>query len=262
MDSISLTPFFISGVISLIFMITVFLFSLLKKDNSIADIAWGIGFIIIGTTSFLLHPNYAPKQLLVLFLVILWGMRLAIHITMRNQGKTEDFRYQEWRRQWGKQMIVKSFFQVYIIQWIFMQLIASSIIIAITYGSSISTIDIIGSIVWIIGFLFETYGDYQLFLFKRNSLNKGKIMQSGVWKYTRHPNYFGEVTQWWGIFILAFSVPFGYFALISPLTISFLILKVSGIPLLEKKYEGNEEFEKYKKQTNAFIPWFSKIPYI
>lgn len=259
MDGFSFTSFLAPAITSLVFMIGVFLFSLIKKDNSVADIAWGIGFIIIAVTSIYTHPEFTAKQLLVLILIILWGTRLALHITMRNRGKSEDFRYKEWREQWGKQLFFRSFFQVYILQWILMQCIASSIVIISTYGSAfITPLDIAGVVVWGIGFFFETVGDYQLLLFKRNPAHKGMIMDQGLWNYTRHPNYFGEVTQWWGMFVIALSGNFGLVAAISPLVITTLILKVSGVPLLEKKYIGNPQFEMYKQKTSVFIPWFPK----
>jgi steroid 5-alpha reductase family enzyme len=254
-----MSSFIAPAISSLLFMIGVFLYSLLKKDNSIADIAWGIGFIITAITSLLFHPVYSPKQILTLSLIILWGTRLAIHITMRNRGRSEDFRYKQWRDQWGNKTLIKSFFQVYILQWLLMQCIATSIVIINTFGfPAIHMLDIVGCFIWGVGFIFETIGDYQLLLFKRNIENKGKIMDTGLWKYTRHPNYFGEVTQWWGIFVIALSSPYGFLALISPLVITTLILKVSGIPLLEKKYIGNALFEQYKQKTSVFFPWFPK----
>jgi steroid 5-alpha reductase family enzyme len=108
--------------------------------------------------------------------------------------------------------------------------------------------------VWVIGFFFESVGDAQLSRFIKDPANKGKLMQSGLWKYTRHPNYFGEVTQWWGLWIIALSVSYGWLGIIGPLTITTLILKVSGIPLLEKSMEGNPEFQEYKKRTSVFFP--------
>jgi steroid 5-alpha reductase family enzyme len=119
-------------------------------------------------------------------------------------------------------------------------------------------LDILGLIIWLEGFFFEAVGDYQLLKFKRKAENKGKIMTQGVWRYTRHPNYYGETAMWWGIFLIALSVRNGWTAFVSPLLITFLLLKVSGITMLEKKYVGNKEFEEYAKRTRAFFPWFSK----
>jgi steroid 5-alpha reductase family enzyme len=124
--------------------------------------------------------------------------------------------------------------------------------------TGIVLLDVIGVIVWLKGFFFEAVGDYQLSKFKRNAGNKGKIMTRGLWRYTRHPNYFGETAMWWGIFLMALSVRYGWTAIVSPLMITFLLLRVSGITMLEKKYVGNKEFEEYAKRTSAFFPWFPK----
>ena len=115
-------------------------------------------------------------------------------------------------------------------------------------------LDVIGFIVWVVGFYFESVGDYQLKKFISNPLNKGKLIDEGLWRYSRHPNYFGEVTQWWGIFIIALSLPLSFFTIIGPVTITILILFVSGVPLLEKKYAGRKDFEEYKKRTSIFFP--------
>ena len=114
--------------------------------------------------------------------------------------------------------------------------------------------DVVGVLVWIIGFLFEAVGDYQLRRFIGNPLNKGRIMMSGLWRFTRHPNYFGEVVLWWGIFLIALSVPGGWRTIVGPATITFLILKVSGIPMLEAKYRSNPQYEAYQRRTSSFVP--------
>jgi steroid 5-alpha reductase family enzyme len=115
-----------------------------------------------------------------------------------------------------------------------------------------------GVCVWLFGFLFESVGDAELARFARDPHNRGKILQSGLWQYTRHPNYFGEVVQWWGIWLLAVGVPGGWFGIVGPLTITFLILKVSGIPMLEKKMAENPDFAEYKRRTSVFLPWIPK----
>jgi steroid 5-alpha reductase family enzyme len=125
-------------------------------------------------------------------------------------------------------------------------------------GQSLTWLDGVGIFIWLVGFLFEAIGDWQLLQFKKLSKNKGRIIQTGMWRYTRHPNYFGEATLWWGVFIIALSAGSGLLAVTSPLLINFLLLKVSGIPMLEVKYEGHPEFEDYKRRTNAFFPWFPK----
>jgi steroid 5-alpha reductase family enzyme len=127
-------------------------------------------------------------------------------------------------------------------------------------GDSPAWSDLLGVLLFALGFFFEAVSDWQLTVFKKGGANKGKIITHGLWRFSRHPNYFGEATLWWGIFLIGFGSPFGLYGVISPLAIAFLLLKVSGIPMLEVKYQGNPEFEAYKARTNAFFPWFPKSP--
>lgn len=254
-----LTNLWISAVIVFVYMTVVFVIALLREDNSLADVAWGIGFILVALATFFIEREYAPRQILVTLLVLIWGLRLSTHILIRSRGKGEDPRYREWREKWGRYFVLRSFLQVFMLQGCFLLLIVFPVIVVNTYGGdSLIWSDVIGTIVWVTGFLFEAVGDYQLLRFVADPGNRGKIMAFGLWRYTRHPNYFGEVSQWWGIFIIAAAVPYGWVGVIGPLTISLLILRVSGIPMLEKRYEGNLEFEEYKKRTSVFIPWFPK----
>ena len=237
-----------------------FIISIFKKRNDIADIAWGLGFVLMTWISFFLSDQSGIRSILVGFLVSIWGLRLASHIYFRNKNKTEDYRYLAWRKEWGSWFYIRSYFQVYILQGLFLFLIILPVlIINRNIGQNINILDIFGILVWLLGFYFEAVGDAQLSKFIKNPANKGKLMQNGLWAYTRHPNYFGEVTQWWGIWLIALNVPIGWFSIIGPVTITILILKVSGIPLLEKKMEENPEFEEYKKRTSIFIPLPPKI---
>ncbi len=232
-----------------------FIVSLLKKRNDVADIAWGLGFILLSWTSFYISEKSGLRSSLACILVTIWGIRLALHIYSRNKGKSEDYRYLEWRKAWGKWFYIRSYFQVYILQGLLLYIIVLPVlIINKNNGTSINFLDIFGILIWLIGFIFETVGDLQLSKFIKNSANKGKLIQNGLWKYTRHPNYFGEVTQWCGIWLIALNVSNGLIGIIGPIVITFLILKVSGIPMLEKKMEKNPEFENYKKRTSIFIP--------
>jgi steroid 5-alpha reductase family enzyme len=232
-----------------------FILSLIKKRNDVADVAWGIGFVLMTWASFFLSDDSGTRGLLVGILVSIWGVRLAWHIHSRNKGKPEDYRYLAWRKEWGKWFYPRSYLQVYLLQGAFLFLVVSPVlIINKSSGAELSVLDALGVMVWLIGFYFESVGDAQLARFIKNPENKGKLMQSGLWAYTRHPNYFGEVTQWWGIFLIALSAPSGWIGIIGPLTITFLILKVSGIPMLEKKMEANPEFAEYKRKTSMFIP--------
>lgn len=250
---------FIPAIISIYSFFTIaFIIATVKKDNSLADTFWGLGFILVNIISLIYSQNYQPRSILILALISIWGLRLASHIFTRNKGKKEDFRYQQWRQQWGKWLLIRSFLQVFILQATLLLIIASSQILTIYHShSSLNFIDLIGLIVWVFGFTFEVIGDQQLRNFKKNPANKGKLMTAGLWQYTRHPNYFGEATLWWGIWIISLSTGY-WWTIISPITITYLLRFVSGVPMLEKKYQGRADFEKYKKMTNAFIPWFNK----
>jgi steroid 5-alpha reductase family enzyme len=262
-----LDGFMQSALIIFIFMTMFFVFSVIVRRNDIADIIWGLGFVFLTWINIYSFGSiYDPittslnlQVLLIGIIVTLWGFRLSIHIFLRNYKKEEDFRYKKWRNDWGKWFFVRSYFQVFILQGVLMLLILTPIISIVSFGySSMSFVTILGFLIWIDGFIFESLGDYQLKKFLQNPLNKGKIMTGGLWKYTRHPNYYGEVSQWWGIYLMCLPLiwPLSLISIIGPLTITFLILKVSGIPMLEKRYEGNLEFEMYKKRTNTFFPWF------
>lgn len=254
-----MNEFFIALLTVFVFANSCFVISLLKKRNDIADVAWGIGFVLVAWVSLLVSDNFNHRSLLVSILVTIWGLRLALHIGLRNRGKGEDFRYKAWRESWGKSFLIRSYLQVYILQGLLLFVISLPIIFVNTRNAAFSYFDILGLIVWLVGFLFETVGDWQLRQFTKNPANKGKIIQNGLWKFSRHPNYFGEVTLWWGIFLFAVSLPFGFLTIISPITITLLILYVSGIPMLEKKYEKNDEFAEYKKRTSVFFPLPPKI---
>lgn len=232
-----------------------FVVSLIKKRNDVADVAWGLGFVLITWSSFLLSSDYDIRGLLVGVLVSIWGLRLAWHIHARNKGKIEDYRYLAWRKEWGKWFYIRSYFQVYLLQGAFLFLIVSPVLLINKKTEvGLGLLDLLGVAVWLLGFYFEAVGDAQLARFIKNPVNKGKLMQDGLWAYTRHPNYFGEVTQWWGLWLIALSIPSGWISIIGPITITFLILKISGIPMLEKKMEENPNFAEYKRKTSVFFP--------
>jgi steroid 5-alpha reductase family enzyme len=248
------TALLIFGYVTLWFVV-----SLIKKRNDVADIAWGLGFIVVCLFLLMTQP-LSPISALVYGLVTLWGLRLATHIALRSKGKAEDFRYKKWREEWGKYFLIRSYLEVYILQGFFMLLIALPIVIAgIAPPQYLNAFTVAGGAIWLVGFAFEAIGDYQLTVFIKNKTNKTDIMQTGLWRYTRHPNYFGEVLVWWGIFIITLPLQRGFWGIISPLTITFLLLYVSGIPMLEAKYKENEAFQAYKRRTSAFFPMPPKL---
>lgn len=237
----------------LVYLTTWFFIAVVTKRNDVADIAWGLGFVVMSWLAY--DPSeHSARALLVNALVTVWGLRLAVHIARRNLRKPEDHRYAVWRQEW-KYFYLRSFAQVFLLQGFFLFIILSSVLVIHASGPiSLGLLDIFGVLVWCIGFFFESVSDRQLKNFLKNPDNKGKIMDQGLWAYSRHPNYFGEVTQWWGIFLCALSVPYGYLTIVSPALITLLILFVSGVPMLEKKYAGRPDFELYKKRTSMFVP--------
>ncbi len=237
-----------------IYMTLWWVVSLIKKRNDIADVAWGIGFIVISLVLFLQTNSTNIKGYIILIMVTLWGVRLATHIGTRHRGKPEDGRYQTMRKEW-KYPILQSYTNVFLSQGFFMLLVAAPILLFFSAApGTLNWYNFIGLMIWIVGFVFESIGDYQLAQFIKNPKNKGKIMRYGLWRYSRHPNYFGEISLWWGFYIFTLFTPFWYLGLVGPLTITFLIIGVSGIPMLEERYKGNRDYENYQKTTSAFFP--------
>jgi steroid 5-alpha reductase family enzyme len=248
-----------AAIVVFIYMVGLFILAQILKNNSIVDIGWGLGFIVVVGALFVRRPAPYPAKLVLTALVLVWGLRLSIHILLRNAGRPEDFRYAKMRKDWGKAFLFKSFFFIFMLQGLLM--LAVSFSATVLFSSPVrplDALDIIGALVFVVGFFFETVGDHQLAAHVRDPENKGKLMTRGLWSLTRHPNYFGEATMWWGIGLIALSSANGWAALISPVAITCLLLFVSGVPLLEKKYEGRADWEAYKKKTSMFFPWFPK----
>ncbi len=250
---------FISALTAFLFMIFFYIISLLLKNNGIVDIGWGLGFITILAILHIFYPELYLRKIFITFLIVLWGFRLSVHIFLRSIGKPEDFRYARMRKNWGKYGIIHAFFRVFMLQGLLMLIIALPIMLVFNSNPSKFTLwDMIGGFVFLFGFLFETIGDYQLTEFKKRPENKGKIITAGLWKYTRHPNYFGEAVLWWGIFIIGIPTNYGFIGILSPLITTYLLINFSGVPLLEEKYEGRPDWEEYKKNTPMFVPKFGK----
>lgn len=255
--------FLTAALLLLGYMCCMFIVGLKARDNSLVDIAYGPAFLVAcwGTWFFSGELTLHFRPLLILSLLTLWGLRLCLHIGLRHRGRGEDFRYRKFREDWGDTIIWRSFLQIYMLQGAVVLVVASPILLTIAEpGGALVWSDLLGVLLFSLGFLFEAISDWQLTVFKRGGSNKGKIIMHGLWRYSRHPNYFGEATLWWGIFFVGLAAPFGLYGLISPLTIAFLLLRVSGIPMLEVKYQGNPEFEAYKTRTNGFFPWFERKP--
>ncbi len=251
-----ITAFLEAGFLVLCLMVFLWLVSLALKNSSIVDIFWGTGFVLIAWLTFALFPEgYLPRKVLSALLVTIWGLRLSIHIFLRNKGKGEDFRYQKWRNEAGSSWWYRSLFKVFLLQGILMWIISLPVVAAqVSPKGPLNILDFFGLAVWIIGFYFEAAGDHQLARFKSNPENKGGVLNSGVWKYSRHPNYFGDAFQWWGFFLLALSAGY-WWAVISPLIMTLLLIRVSGVALLEKTLkESKPGYREYVENTSAFIP--------
>ncbi|MBN1572856.1 MAG: DUF1295 domain-containing protein [Deltaproteobacteria bacterium] len=252
-----INTFLIAAIIIFCYMTGLFVIALIRKDNSIADIAWGLGFVIVAWATLLIVGSLYPRQILACSLILIWGSRLSIRIFLRNRGRPEDPRYRKWREEWGRFFILRSYLQVFIFQGMILLVnISPVLIINTTSDSNLVFLDVLGLLVWLTGFFFESMGDYQLDTFLKDPKNRGTIMDRGLWHYTRHPNYFGEITMWWGIFIIALSVPYGWIGFIGPLTITLMIVLVSGIPMTERLMAKTPGFEEYRRRTSVLIPWF------
>ncbi len=251
-----LISFLYNTLLILICMTGLFLLACRLKDNSVVDIFWGLGFAIIALFTMFISGDLTLKKALVCIVISAWGLRLSVHIFLRNRGRGEDFRYRNWRETW-KNFYLQSFFKIFMLQGILMLIIASPVILINASASDDpGFLDICGLIFFFAGFAFEVIGDTQLARFRAIPENKGNLVKSGLWQYTRHPNYFGEALLWWGIWLMAVPEVNGLFTIVSPIVITLLLRYVSGVPMLEKKYEGRSDWEEYKSKVPAFIPRF------
>lgn len=226
-----------------------------KKKHDYIDILWGLGFILSAMISYLLG-NKPEIGLLMVLMMLLWGGRLSFYLAKRNIGKPEDFRYREMREKWKNRFELVMFMRIYLMQFLLNALIGFPIVFVNLQGAkSPDFFTWLGLAVWLLGFVIEITADEQLRRFKKRAENKGKLMTGGLWSWSRHPNYFGEALTWWGVFLLSLTGDPGRFWLIfSPVLITFLLVFVSGVPLLERKYKGRKDWETYKQKTSKFIP--------
>lgn len=256
------------NVWSIGFLVAIILFqvvsipALLLKKNDLADVLWGPAFILTALGAALWGAPHglssvSQRAIAILILLTVWATRLFIHVGWRNLShRAEDVRYNNWRKAWGQNWLWRSYLQVFVLQPFILYLFLTPVLLAIDEAASttMSWISWLGLIVAASGFLYEAIADEQLRRFKRNSENKGKLMTEGLWSWSRHPNYFGEVLQWWGIWIMVIDLPFGWATIISPIGVTYLILKVSGVSMLEHLMKSRPGFSEYAKRTSVFIP--------
>lgn len=231
------------------------LLSLRLRDASIVDIFWGPFFLLQAVIYAALRPDgFDGRQLLVLALVAVWSVRLATHIASRHAGKEEDERYARWRTQHGAAWPVRSLFQVFILQGVLAWVIGAPLLVSMSSPDGWGWLDAAGVALWLIGFVFEAVGDYQLTAFIRDPANRGRTMRRGLWRYSRHPNYFGDAAQWWGLWLIASSGG-GPWTIFAPVLMTVLLVRVSGVGLLERTIADRREgYAEYMRTTSAFIP--------
>ena len=236
------------------------LISVAIKDASIIDIFWGTGFIVIAWTVFAAVENPGALGFTLAVMTTLWGGRLTLYLAYRNLGHGEDYRYQQFRKDAGKWFPIRSLFTVYALQGSIALVVALPLVMSIAQpGLGVAPFGYLGIALFSVGFVFETLGDIQLMRFKADPSNQGKVLNTGFWRYTRHPNYFGDAVVWWGLFIVALSAPGIWWTFIGPLFMNVLLLKVSGVALLEVNLKKTKpQYRAYIESTNAFVPWFPK----
>lgn len=249
-----------SAAIIFVYVTCWFVLAQLVRNNSIIDIAWGLGFVTVAAYwAFEREMSLFDSRFVLFLLILVWGVRLSLHIAYRNLGKPEDFRYQNFRKRWGKYQMLGAYLQVFILQGLIMGVLLMPVYVAFADPEPPAfpgVLHIIGLGIWLTGFVFEAVGDYQLLQFTSRPHNQGHIITTGLWKYTRHPNYFGESVLWWGIGLYCLPYENGWLALVTPIVVTYLLTQVSGIPMLEKKYDQHPEFKAYAARTPAFFPKF------
>lgn len=228
--------------------------SVVKHNVSIVDSLWSLMFLLATFVYAATLSETGPRTILIITLVSLWALRLSVHITVRNWGEGEDYRYQRIRANNEPGFTWKSLYIVFGLQGLLAWIISMPLLLSLASPQPLGWMDVAGVALWIIGMVFEAGGDYQLLKFKADPANRGKVLDSGLWRYTRHPNYFGEACLWWGYFIIAFAAG-GWWSVYAPALMTLLLLKVSGVAMLEKDiHERRPAYRDYIRRTNAFIP--------
>jgi steroid 5-alpha reductase family enzyme len=237
-------------------MLTTWIVSVMIKNASIVDIVWGLGFVVVAWTVRLTVDGDTTRQNLLVVLVTLWGLRLALYLAKRNIGHGEDFRYVLMRRKHGARFPLVSLYTVFAFQGALMWVVSLPVQLGqADDGAPVGPLAVIGAAAWVVGFVFEAVGDAQLAGFKKDPANAGKVMDRGLWSLTRHPNYFGDAVQWWGIGIVAAEAGTAAIGLIGPVVMTFLLTRVSGVPMLEHSMAKRRPgYEDYVRRTSAFVP--------
>jgi steroid 5-alpha reductase family enzyme len=240
-------------------MTIVYLWALKIRNNGVVDIFWAFNFFVIAIINWLMSDGYAPRKNVVFILASLWSLRLGIYLLIRVGGhlKEEEGRYKALRAEWSNAKFF-GFYQMQAFSNVFLAL--PFIITSLNPNSPLNTLEYIGAGIWFLSIVGEGVSDWQLKHFKKDPANKGKVCQYGLWNYSRHPNYFFQLMIWTGVFIFSISSPYGWISIVCPLSIGFLIFKVTGIPMTEEQAvrSKGQAYIDYQKTTSAFVPWFKK----
>lgn len=251
-------PYFIALALILVIAAASWVASVIKKDVSFVDSLWSLFFLVAAGVFAMQVETLSARGLLVLSLVAIWALRLSVYVTARNWGESEDYRYQAIRANNDPGFAFKSLYIVFGLQGTLAWFIALPLLPAITSGAPLGIVDVAAVALWVTGFIFEAGGDYQLARFKARAENQGRVLNTGLWRYTRHPNYFGDFCIWWSFYLFAVAAG-GWWSIASPLLMSLLLLKVSGVAMLEKTItDRRPEYAGYIRNTNAFFPGFSR----
>lgn len=245
-------------IVAAMFMTVAWVVHLSLGKASVADSFWGPGFAVIAWTTWFVTSDPALRATMLLILITIWALRLAWHISLRSRDKPEDPRYREMRSKHPQTFWIRSLGTVFLLQALLMWIISLPVQLGIhgPVPQGLTWVDWLGLILWLAGFFFEAVGDAQLARFKAEPANKGRILDTGLWAYTRHPNYFGETLMWWALFLIAFQVPGGLWSIVSPLLLTFLLLRVSGVRLTEATMgKSYSDLDRYKQRVSPFFPW-------
>jgi steroid 5-alpha reductase family enzyme len=229
-----------------------------KKNLSVIDTAWGLGFVLIALTGCWQSSFKSLHENLIMIMVFLWGLRLSVFLHFRNKDRPEDYRYAQWRKDWGERVNQIAYFKVYLLQWLLMLIVSLPLFGVHGSASPIKFTHGVGFILWSLGLIWESVADYQKSKFKSQPGHENRLCQVGLWRLSRHPNYFGEILLWWGIGVAALH-DHNYWVLLGPGFINFLLLKVSGVPLIEARHLNNADYQAYKNVTPTLIPSVTKL---
>ena len=245
-----------AAVAIVVLMLGTWLLSLAIKNVSIVDIVWGLGFVVVAWVVRLRVDGLAARQNLLVAMTTIWGLRLATYLFLRNHGKEEDYRYRAMRKHWGPRFNLIALGTVFGLQGVLMFTVSLPVQLGQTrVHPQLGVLAWVGVAVWLTGLAFEAIGDAQLAAFKRDPTSQGLVMNTGLWRYTRHPNYFGDACVWWGIALVAAETTVGRFGLVGSALMTFLLVRVSGKALLERGLKKRKEgYADYIARTSGFFP--------